>query len=399
MGRQMSTISTANNKNISIVRVVYEFYPSEGGAATHIRELSKKIDPYLKSQFIIAPKHDIDCTKFDDCFGVSIIRVKYFHFRRRIVKIPVAPLDRLSYSVGVYSKLKNMERPDIIHAHGISNTAYCTLIGKILRVPVVGMVHGSTNAYSQQSGLYESILARLLKPDFALVLDDGSMAPVKFKKIWKDKMLVVYHGIDTEAFKSISDKKKLFKDLGLEGSNFIILSTSSLIPVKNVDLLIESFKLLIDRYKINAHLLIAGHGSLKDSLLHLTETLRIERNVTFLGNLRKDEIIKYLSVSNIVAATSLYSNMNRSVQEAMACERPVVVFNSGRTGELIRHMENGVLIAPGDIESFAENLYLLYRNEKLSEKLGKNARNTILTERNWQKRILQELEVYNKLLK
>lgn len=394
----MSTTSTANNKSISIIRVVYEFYPGQGGSATHIRELSKKIDPYLKKQVIIAPKPDIDCTNFDDYFGVSIIRVKSFQFRR-ILKIPVAPLIHLSYSISVYSKLKNMERPDIIHAHGISNVGYCTLIGKILRIPVVGMVHGSTNAYSQKSGMYESILAKLLKPDFALVLDDGSMAPIKFRKIWKDKMTVVYHGIDTEAFKPITDKKKLFIDLGLEELSFIILSTSSLIPMKNIDLLIQSFKLLIDRYKINAHLLIAGDGSLQDSLIRLTETLGIERNVTFLGSVRNDEIIKYLSISNIVAATSLYSNMNRSIQEAMACEKPVVVFDSGRTGELIKHMENGILVVPGDIESFAENLYLLYQNKILSEKLSKNARNTILMERSWQKRILQELEVYNKLLK
>ncbi|WP_394326085.1 glycosyltransferase [Methanosarcina horonobensis] len=36
--------------------------------------------------------------------------------------------------------------------------------------------------------------------------------------------------------------------------------------------------------------------------------------------------------------------MNRSVQEAMSCEKAVIAFDSGGTGKLIKHMENGILV-------------------------------------------------------
>jgi glycosyltransferase involved in cell wall biosynthesis len=43
----------------------------------------------------------------------------------------------------------------------------------------------------------------------------------------------------------------------------------------------------------------------------------------------------------------------------MACGKPVVVFDRGGTNKLIKHMENRLLVKPGDIDDFAEKLKVL----------------------------------------
>jgi hypothetical protein len=63
--------------NISVVRIIFEFYPSTGGSITHTINLSKRINYYLKNQIIIAPDYGLNCRKFDDAFEVPVIRIKY----------------------------------------------------------------------------------------------------------------------------------------------------------------------------------------------------------------------------------------------------------------------------------------------------------------------------------
>lgn len=385
----------------SIIRVVFEFYPLKGGAVTHIIELSKKINPYLKNQIIVAPDFGKECREFDKYIGIPIVRVKFHSIGKRFM-IPVKPLESLLYMIKVYISLKELVKIykfDIIHFHGISNTAFGTIIGKLLHIPEVGMLHGSTAGYSPLSEIYETILAKLFKPNYALVLDDGSIAPEKFKKIWGERVTVVYHGIDTGIYKPINKNREILEKLGLNKSDFIVLSTSSLIPVKNIDLAIKSFKLFLKKVKKdNAYLLIAGGGSLKAQLIELTKHYSMEYNVKFLGAILMKSIPDYISIADVLIATSLYSNMNRSVQEAMACGKPVVTFNSEGIRRLIRHKKNGFLVKPSDLEEFAEMLRFLYEHPELRNRVGKNARKTIMEERNWETRIKKELKVYEKLL-
>lgn len=386
------------NKEFTIGRIIYEFYPIIGGSVTHTLELSERIDPYLMKQTIFAPDFGKQCKEFDQKSLVKIYRIKNSLFSRD--NISISQINFFIYFLNLYVKLRKMTPPDILHFHGIWSLSYGCIIGKLLGIPVVGMLHGSIGAYSKRCDLYETILAKVFRPDHAFVLDDGSEAPSKFTKIWGDKTTIVYHGVDNNYLKPHKKDINLIKKNGLKESDFIILSTSSLIPVKNIDLSIKSFNIFIKNNNVeNAYLLIAGEGYLKESLIRLVENLGIEKHVIFLGGVSKNLIIDYLSICDLFVATSLYSNMNRATLEAMACQKPVIVFDNGIINKLIKHMENGILVKSNDVDSFAKHLYLLYTNPNLRTNLGIKARKTIIEERSWEKRIQKELEVYKILLK
>ena len=48
----------------------------------------------------------------------------------------------------------------------------------------------------------------------------------------------------------------------------------------------------------------------------------------------------------------------------MSCEKPVIVFNSGRTSDLLKHMKNGILIDNNDLSDFVEKLKLLQKDKE-----------------------------------
>jgi L-malate glycosyltransferase len=386
---------------ICIIRIAYEFYPLTGGSVTHITELSRNVDKFV-DQLIIAPTfgEEEKCKEFDKNETLKIKRIKFKPFKRKF-GIPISPINHIIYLSKVINYLRTIKKPDLIHVHYMDAAAALILYGKFSGIPVIAMQHGSDEAYSRASAIKEENLAKIFKPVFGLILDDGSKAPEKFKKLWGDKAIIVHHGIDTDIFCPREKKNiNLLKKLNLKDDHFIILSTNSLSRVKSIDLALEAFKVLIENisYK-NIYLIIAGDGNQKESLLKLKENLSLGQNVLFIGDVPSIEIPDYISISDIVIGTSLYSNLNRSIQEAMSCGKPVVVFNSGGTYKLIKHMQNGLLVDPGNLHDFSENIKLLYQNDDLRLKLGDNARKTILKERSWTSRIEKELNIYKKVMK
>jgi glycosyltransferase involved in cell wall biosynthesis len=384
--------------DISVVRIAVDYYPFKGGSNVHTKDLAEKMNPHLRRQVIIAHDYGEMCREFDEQYHIPIIRVKAGQLEKRI-GIPVFPINNLIYMIRVAGVVKNLDDIDIIHAHNISNIGFSWFIGKMLGIPVIGMMHGTAEANSRISGIYETIMATLFKPAFAFILDDGSVAPEKYGRLWGDRITVVHHAIDTEWYAPRTKSCSLLDELGISGSDFIVLSTSSFLPVKNVDYTIKAFASFLDTTDSrDTYLILAGVGRDREALEALARENAIEDVVRFVGYQAPEKLLEYLSISDVIVGSSLYSNMNRAIQEAMACEIPPVVFNSGGTGSIVKHLQNGILVKPGDIDSFARALSLLYSDPELRKELGKNARRIILEERNWDYRIRQELAVYKKCI-
>jgi glycosyltransferase involved in cell wall biosynthesis len=222
---------------------------------------------------------------------------------------------------------------------------------------------------------------------------------MKFKRIFVDENLtVVYHGIDVETFNPKYVNRRLKKRLKAE-NDFIVTSTSLLIPVKKVDYAISAFNkfLRISKAK-NAILLIIGEGPMRNQLEKMVLDLGIEDKVRFLGKVEHVNIRDYLSISDVVIATSSHSNVNRSTLEAMACAKPILAFDSGNTRQVFTHMSNCLLAENGNVEEFAEGLLMLYTNSRLRNLLGERGRRFVTENRSWENRIEKELTVFRKLV-
>jgi L-malate glycosyltransferase len=388
--------------NISVVRIIFEFYPIRGGSITHTIDLSKKINNYLKNQIIIAPDYGYDCRKFDDVFEVPVIRIKYSqllnHFKH--FKFPVLPLILCEYSYNVlkYIKKMNYNENTLLYVHGTVLGGIFVVLNRIVNLNILLIVlqdSGNIFNVSKKERLlayFSYNLLRIFNPQKLIIVDDG-MGVDETKRLcikYSIPCEIVNHSIDTDLFKPENVR---------HGQKFTILSNHSLNHFKRVDLTILIFKRFLERigYRNDVQLSILGSGPESERLLELTKIEELESYVKFLGEKSTKEVIDCINISDVVVGTSLKSNLNLSIQEAMACKKAVVVFDSGETKKLIKDMINGILIPIDDLEKFSEKLQYLYENQEFAKILGENARKTIIEERSWEIRIKKELSMYEEI--
>lgn len=395
-------------KKINLCRVIYGFAPGGGGSVTHTIELSRHMAAHLNKQFIIVPKVDMDTSELDQSYPFEVCRVNHCKFtwlkkikKRFIPWLPVNPLIHFSYGISVIRKIISLNKSykiDIIHSHGVDVGPAATISGWILKIPVVWMLHGTCLAYSKICGFYETVMTRLFMPDHLLVLDDGSPAPQKFTSLLKDNVTVVYHGIDTNKFKPLEKPVYLVSELNLPENAFIVLSPHSLIPVKGQEYAIEAFKQFMLNYQAeNAFLIIAGSGELRNTLEKTVKETTIAKFVKFVGAIPNNIMPDYFALSDVVLSTSFFCNMNRTTQEAMACEKPVIAFDSGGANKVVIDGQTGLLAEPGNSRALASQIAKLNNDYNLRIEMGKQGRETIIKNRSWKNRIEQELAIYRML--
>ena len=375
------------------------FYPETGGSIAHVVELSKSLKPYLTKQFLITRKYygeQYNDKSYEESSGVHVYRENFIKW------LPPGRLRALSFIPFAIRRVLWLNRKygvDIIQSHCVWTGVAAFLAGKVLGKPVVYMAHGTDEAYGKIQGITETLLTKIFKPSHLFVLDDGSGAPEKFKRILGDKLAtVVYHGIDVNLFKPGYGDKELKERLKIE-NDFVVTSTSLLIPAKRIDYAILAFYEFLKMSKAKkAVLLIIGEGRLRKQLEKIARDCGIQAKAKFLGKVEHSEIKDYLSISDVVIATSTRSNVNRSTLEAMACGKPVLAFDSGNTRRVFSHMENCLLAKTGDVKDFATKLLSLYKDAELRSRVGENARKCVEEDRSWESRIRVDLKVFEKLL-
>ena len=388
------------NKKVSVLRVVFGFYPFVGGSITHITELSEKIDAHLNKQVIIAPLFDEKACNKEFPFNICWVK-----WRKIFNLITFNPFKLFIYSflaIRKVSQLTQKDHFDFIHVHGLLEGLYINILKKLfnIQLPLVIMVHGWYPRKAVSFGVsyhLGKILLSLFPPDYLILLDDGTKINELENILVKNSTpyKVVYHAIDTDFYKPETNKVD---------DCFKVLFPHRPIKVKKPDVALLIFKnfvesIFFDITKTNGNIQLIFLAA-KDSndLIEKVHNYNLCSLVDFVDKQDKNGIKKYFNYCDVVIGTSLESNMGRSIQEAMACEKPIIAFNTYRISDLIENMVDGILIEQGNMNDFVRSLVMLYQNPKIRIDLGKNARNKILLKRTWEARITDELSVYKYLI-
>jgi glycosyltransferase involved in cell wall biosynthesis len=127
----------------------------------------------------------------------------------------------------------------------------------------------------------------------------------------------------------------------------------------------------------NAHVLLAGAGSLEQALRREAANIGAEGRIHFIG--QQHDIPRVLAALDIFVLPSLYEGLSFAVLEAMAAERAIVATAVDGTKEVIEDTCTGLLVPPGDPERLAAAILRLLGDPILRLRLGRAARQTILT--------------------
>lgn len=159
-------------------------------------------------------------------------------------------------------------------------------------------------------------------------------------------------GIDAECFSSYpmsrKERKELRSSMGVEDDDTLLLSVGELNENKNHTTVIRAIAQLQNSH---VHYAIAGLGDLRDSLLNLSEELKVEKQIHLLG-FRADMPALY-KAADIYIHPSFREGLPVSLMEAMASGLPCIASNIRGNRDLLA---DRWLVEPSDVNGFTRKM-------------------------------------------
>ena len=273
--------------------------------------------------------------------------------------------------VGYLKKIKKVKelineiKPEILHAHYASSYG---LLGALANYhPYIISVWGSdVYDFPIKSPIHKMIIKyNLKKADY--ILSTSNVMKKETEKYTNKEIKVTPFGVDINKF--YPNK--------VESDEIIIGTIKTLEEKYGVQYLVKAFKQVKEENKdLDIKLRIGGKGSQEDYLKNLCRELNIENDVTFLGFVKPDDVIKEFQRFDISVFPSTLDSESFGVAavESEACGTPVIVSNVGGLMESTKPNETSLVVEKKSVEDLAEKLNILVRDKDLRIKMGKAAR-------------------------
>jgi N-acetyl-alpha-D-glucosaminyl L-malate synthase BshA len=150
----------------------------------------------------------------------------------------------------------------------------------------------------------------------------------------------------------------------------LLIHLSNFRPVKRV---LDCIRILAEvRKSVPARLLMVGDGPERSPAEHLARSLKVDRDVMFLG--KQNHVERLIPLAHVLLMPSEMESFGLVALEAMACGVVPVATRVGGVPELITHGEDGYLEEVGDIAAQAARVVALLSDDALHWKMAKAGR-------------------------
>ncbi len=170
---------------------------------------------------------------------------------------------------------------------------------------------------------------------------------IKYTKYPKERIAVIYHGINNLYFKNYHDDEKIITKNKYKIIGSYYLSVGTLQPRKNYDRLIDSYLALPKEIKRNNSLVIIGKpGWLCKDLIKRIKNLSVRENIFWLDYVPIEDLyILYAGATSLVFI-SLEEGFGLPILEAFASKIPVIASKSSSIEEIASNA--ALLVNPND---------------------------------------------------
>lgn len=229
---------------------------------------------------------------------------------------------------------------NIVHSH-LFPAQYWVALTKVIyrnkKVKFITTEHNTTNRRREK--FYFRPIDKFIYSQYDVIISisektkDNLINWIDPKRKRVDKHIVIENGVDLEKFEN-AIKKDLNKYTNNDDKNIkYITMVSRFTPQKDHETLLKA----LDKLPLNVHLVLVGEGPLKEKYITLSQEMKIQNRVHFLG-FRKD-VASIMKSSDIIVQSSNWEGFGLTAVEAMATGTPLlatdvpglreVVFNGG----------------------------------------------------------------------
>lgn len=284
---------------------------------------------------------------------------------------------------------------DILHFHypfPLGDLSYLLVGSK--RKKIVVTYHSDIVRQKKLLRFYRPFLHRFLRRANKILPTSPNLVELsKHLGPYKDKCTVVPLSIDLNEFGHPVEKEF---DLGVSLDEKIVLFAGRLNYYKGLEYLIESMQ------EIDAKLLIAGEGELREELEEKARSLRVNQKIIFLGKV-SDEKLKYCyQICDLLVLPSVEPSEAFGIvqMEAMAYGKPVVNTNLPTGVPYVSvNGETGITVPPRDSKALVEAINKILNDKELAAKFSKNALRRVEEKFSREKMLETTYSIYEDLMR
>lgn len=281
-------------------------------------------------------------------------------------------------AVNKLRKIITIKRFELVHAHLFFAYFYMSITKKLFAPKLKTVVTLHNMAYEADPA--DSYLKKIRKRwdkaalyNYNLVLAVSNAVKCHFENELQIKRInLLYNSFPVQELQlNMSDKNdmpELFKKY-----QYNIVVPGRLVKEKGHEYFFSALKGLKNKLYYNSvGFYIIGDGVLRESIRQQVAALE-SSNIFILGNLKQQELFKYLYNSSIVVVPSVSEGFGMIVGEAMAMGKPILSTNVGGIPDLIDNNVNGIMVAPKNADALCVQIDKLLMAPDLRERLGRAA--------------------------
>ena len=308
--------------------------------------------------------------------------------------------------------LARNERPAVLHgASNHWNGLAAVKTGRLLGIPSVYEVRGlwevtrgSRDPEWARSDQY-TYIARM-EADAArgatrvLAITQALKDELVERGVDEEKIVLVPNGVDTERFTPLPRDEELAAQLGASGKT-VIGYVGTVVDYEGLDLLLTAARTLRTARE-DFHVLIIGDGAKLEELQASATEQGLDDVVTFTGRVPHEEVERYYSIIDVTPFPRLPLPVCEMVSplkpfEAMAMGKAVIASDVAALAEIVTPGMNGLLHTKGSAESLSEQITALLDDPALTARLGSQARDWVVSERDWTQLAATVADVYTEI--
>lgn len=388
---------------IAILTSSYPRYPGDG-TAPFIKSFAENFAKLGHFVYVIAP-YDPAVHGDDDLENVQVIRYRYIwpnslslmghaqslkgDARLSTLSFLLLPFF-LFFGIITLYRVCRKERIDVIHANWVlPNGPIALVVSRLLHIPYVLSLHGSDIYVSQKNPAFSRVARSVFDGASSVTAcsQDLKEAAIRLGSN-ADKTFLLAWGADPEKFSPNNYSINLRRELGVTGSEILVIAVGRLVLKKGFDNLISAWKRVYEQFP-TSRLIIGGEGPLRVALEQQARELHIHDSITFSGRINWQEMPTYLASADIFVLPSVkdeHGNMDglpTVLLEAMSSGTACIASEIGGVPLVMEDGRNGILVHGKSPDQLSDRLIDVIKDDHLRQELRDSARNSIVLEHNW----------------
>jgi phosphatidylinositol alpha-1,6-mannosyltransferase len=350
-----------------VLLLTWDFPPGKGGIQIWMHELARRL-PTAEVR-VLAPSAPGDHA-FDAATGLHVRRLSAAQWGRGpwLAQLTVRTLASCLFW-----------HPDLIVCGHVIAAPAALAAHLLTRTPYVVFTHAYEIRRRRTKRFYGYLLrrARLVVSNSAFTRD-----VVQELGVSAERIRLLHPGVDAERFTPSSN--------GGARPSPTVLSVSRLADMyKGHDATIRALPLIKAKVP-GTRYVVAGGGPLREYLGRVAQSVGVEQDVDFLGEVTDDRLLDLYRSADVLAVLSRESASLGGAEgfgivclEAAACGVPVVAGRSGGLPDAVQDGVTGLLVDPLDIGAAAEAIVSLLGDPNRARRMGAAGRAAVLDHFTW----------------